>query len=224
MYSIAERDKFFNWAWMMGAPITVKRKKNMIVIALLAKIMLALFTIFFIGVYWREYGPENFLWMSDIALFLTVAALWIESPFLISLCMVSFLPIELMWNLDFLIDLIMGKNITGTAHYMFEKQYAIFVRSLSLFHVILVPLWLWFTISWGYDKRAIIWAIPMIWIIFVATYFCTKPNTENNINWVYMPVVQGWRHISQNMWLMLLLIGYPLLVCVPMHLLYTWLF
>lgn len=196
----------------------------MIAVALLANIALTLFTIVFIAVYWKEYGPQNFLWMSDIALFLTMGALWFESPFLISLCMVSFLPIELMWNIDFFIDLTLGKNITGTAHYMFEKKYTLFIRSLSLFHVILAPIWLWLTISWGYDARAIIYAIPMIWIIFLATYFCTKPNPENNINWVYMPVIRGWQRVSQTMWLILLLIGYPLLVCLPIHLFYMWQF
>jgi hypothetical protein len=204
-----------------GVPITVKKEKNMIAIALLANIVLTLFTIIFIGVYWKEYGPQNFLWMSDIALFLTVAALWIESPFLISLCTVSFLPMELVWNIDFFIHLITGKNITGLSHYMFEKRYTLFVRSLSLFHVLLVPIWVWCTMSWGYDKRAIIYAIPMIWIIFLATYFWTKPNPENNINWVYMPVIHRWQYVSQIMWLMLLLIGYPLLVCLPIHFFYV---
>jgi hypothetical protein len=33
-------------------------------------------------VYWREYGPENFLWFSDIALIGLCLALWLENPLL----------------------------------------------------------------------------------------------------------------------------------------------
>src|ERR687891_33393 len=36
-----------------------------------------------VPVYWKIYGPTNFLWFSDIALGSTVAALWLESPLLL---------------------------------------------------------------------------------------------------------------------------------------------
>src|SRR6266571_6116529 len=35
--------------------------------------------------YWRTYGPVNFLWFCDVALLVTLPALWLESPFLSSM-------------------------------------------------------------------------------------------------------------------------------------------
>jgi hypothetical protein len=34
--------------------------------------------------YWRQYGPGNFLWFSDVALLASVPALWFESPLIAS--------------------------------------------------------------------------------------------------------------------------------------------
>ena len=44
------------------------------------KIALTGFLAVLVPVYWRTYGPSNFLWVSDIGLFLTVAAVWVNHP------------------------------------------------------------------------------------------------------------------------------------------------
>ena len=38
-----------------------------------------LFVCILVPVYWRYYGPANFLWFSDLALLIGLAALWLES-------------------------------------------------------------------------------------------------------------------------------------------------
>ena len=35
-----------------------------------------------VPVYWHYYGPTNFLYFCDVALFLTLAGIWLESPLL----------------------------------------------------------------------------------------------------------------------------------------------
>ena len=42
-----------------------------------------------VPVYWYYYGPTNFLYFCDVALFLTLAGIWLESPLLISMCAVG---------------------------------------------------------------------------------------------------------------------------------------
>ena len=54
-------------------------------IPLWLKITYTLFVSSVVPVYWRRYGPANFLWFSDIALLVTVPALWLESPLLASM-------------------------------------------------------------------------------------------------------------------------------------------
>ena len=69
-------------------------------LSLILNISLTLFIIVLIPVYWKTYGPQNFLWLSDIGLFLTVLALWLKSSLLISMACVGVLFIELLWAND----------------------------------------------------------------------------------------------------------------------------
>src|SRR5206468_6990150 len=53
------------------------------------KVAHTLFVCILVPVYWRSYGPANFLWFSDIALLVTLPALWLEDCFLASTQAVS---------------------------------------------------------------------------------------------------------------------------------------
>ena len=66
------------------------------------KIPYTIFVCVLVSVYWVERGPANFVCLSDIALLVTLAALWLESRFLASMMAVGVLLPEFAWNLDFL--------------------------------------------------------------------------------------------------------------------------
>jgi len=112
----------------------------------------------FVGVlgpsYWASYGPANFLWFSDVALFVTLAALWLESPFLASMQAVSVVFLELVWVADFLVRLLSGVQVVGLSSYMFDPGLPAYLRGLSLFHLVLPFLLLWLVWRLGYDRRA----------------------------------------------------------------------
>ena len=59
------------------------------------------FMIVLVPVYWHYYGPTNFLYFCDVALFLTLAGLWLESPLLISMCAVGILAPQTLWVAGF---------------------------------------------------------------------------------------------------------------------------
>lgn len=44
-----------------------------------------------VPVYWVNYGPTNFLYFCDMALILTLAGVWLESPLLVSMPTVGIL-------------------------------------------------------------------------------------------------------------------------------------
>ena len=48
------------------------------------KIFYTFFVCVLVPIYWRQYGPANFLWFSDIALLVMVPALWLENSLLVS--------------------------------------------------------------------------------------------------------------------------------------------
>jgi len=179
------------------------------------RLFVTLFLLVLLPVYWQNYGPGNFLWLSDISLFLTFFALWFSSPLLISIMMVGIFPFELVWNVDFFFQLITGSELTGLAAYMFDSDKALFLRGLSLFHIFMPAIWLWYLVKWGYDRRAFPYAIVMSWLALILSYLLTGP--EESINWVYHPEKHGWTWITANQWLGLLLICFPLFVYWPAH-------
>src|SRR5262249_3051607 len=91
-------------------------------IPLTVKVLYTLFVCVLVPVYWNHYGPANFLWFSDLALLITLAAQWLESPLLASMQAVSVVLLELMWIGEFLARLLFGVQLAGIAGYMFKTD------------------------------------------------------------------------------------------------------
>ena len=168
-------------------------------------------------VYFKKYGPGNFLWFSDIALIGTVAALWFESPLLASMLLVAILLPELVWNLGFFAGLVMGRPIFGLADYMFETDKPLYLRALSLFHIFLPVLLLWLVFRLGYDSNALIAQTCLAWIVLPLTYWLTNP--AENINWVHGLFGKKQTRLPPLLYLSLLMFVFPLLIYLPTHLL-----
>jgi hypothetical protein len=180
-------------------------------------LLYTLFVCVLVPLYWRQYGSANFLWFSDLALFIGLAALCVESSLLASTQAVSVLLLELLWNFEFFAGLITGKQILGLAGYMFKSDKPLWLRGLSLFHVPLPVILLWQVYCFGYDTRAWIAQTILFWIVMPLCFFVTRP--EENINWVFGPGNQPQKKIPAGVYLILLLIGAPLFIYLPTHLL-----
>src|SRR3989454_1188443 len=140
-----------------GTGATVRRAPDPALtrkIPLWVKLLYTAFLAVLVPFYWRSYGPVNFLWFCDIALRVTLPALWLESPFLSSLEAVAIAFPQLCWAVDFTAHLA-GIHLLGLADYMFEPRIPLFVRGLSLFHGWLPFLLLWMVWRLGDDRRAV---------------------------------------------------------------------
>lgn len=166
-----------------------------------------------VGVYWRAYGPSNFLWLSDIALFFTFAALLSGNPLLASMPAVGVLALEIAWTADFLLR---GRLI-GLAAYMFDTKLPLYLRSLSLFHLALPPTLIFLLYRLGYDRRALIYQTLLTWAVLIACYVATDPN--KNINWVFGPGSEPQRRVPPLLYLGLEMAILPLCLFLPTHLL-----
>jgi hypothetical protein len=133
--------------------------------------------------YWRQYGPGNFLWFSDVALLTSVPALWLESRVLSSTQAAAVLVPESVWAVDYASGLLNGKTPVGLATYMFDGRIPAFVRSLSLFHLWLTPLLVSVVARRGYDARAFRYQTFITWAILLASWRMTDP--RENVNWVH---------------------------------------
>ena len=183
-----------------------------------------LFVCVLVPLYWVEYGPENFLWGSDIALFVTLLALWTENRLLAGMMAVAVLLPELAWSIDFVFRLIFGPEAAPTlgTQYMFNSEIPLLVRGLSLFHIVLPLLLVWLVYRLGYQRQALLYQTLLAWIGLPITYVVTDPSA--NINWVY-----GFGHEPQTwmpgpLFLVLLMVFVPSGIYLPTHLLLSKLF
>jgi hypothetical protein len=169
------------------------------------------FVLVLVPVYLRQYGPQNFLWFSDIALFVTLIAVWTGNRLLASMMAVGVLPLEVVWTLDFFT----GGHI-GLAGYMYDSRLPLFLRALSLFHLFFPAIVVWMLIRQGYDSRAYVLQTLVALVVLPASYLIgTK---EENINWVWGPggVPQGW--MSPVAYLVLYMVFLPVVIFLPTHL------
>jgi hypothetical protein len=176
--------------------------------------------------YWIEYTPVNFLWFCDVALIVTLAALWREDALLASTQALAITLPQLLWVVDFIALLTAGTSPVGLSAYMIDDTIPLFVRGLSLFHGWLPFLLLWLVYRLGYQRRALLVQTLLGWVVLALSYLLTPgpAGPAGNVNKVYGPDdanPQTWMH--PWLWLALLLAAYPLCIYLPTHLVFRWL-
>lgn len=165
----------------------------------------------------RVYGAKNFLWFSDIALFTTAFALWLESALLASMMALAVMLPELVWAASFFGRLLMRLRLTDLADYMFEAEKPLYVRGLSLlFHLVMPGVLLWIIHVLGYDSRALAAQTALAALVLPLTYALTTP--QENVNWVYGLWGGPQQRIPRLAYLGLLMLLLPALVYLPTHL------
>lgn len=186
-------------------------------IPLWLKIAYIAFVPFLIVIYWPRYGASNFLWLSDIALFFTAAAVVLESPLFASMPAVGVLPLEVFWTIDFLL---LGRF--GLTSYMFDAKWPLWLRGISLFHLALPPTLIWMLWRFGYDPSAFPLQVALTVAVLLFCYLFTDP--EKNINWVFGPGEKPQTKLAPRLYFAILMVVIPLCVMTPMHFLLLWLF
>jgi hypothetical protein len=187
------------------------------VIPISLKIAYTLFVCLLVPIYWRQYGLVNFLWFSDIALLVLVPALWLESPLLISMMALAVVLPELAWNVDYFFRLATGVSLIGLTGYMFDATIPPFIRGLSLFHVALPVLLIWMLSRLGYDGRALLWQTLVAAVVLPLSYFLSNP--RENVNWVYGLGEKPQTKVPAPLFVLFLMLLFPLGVYLPTHLL-----
>jgi hypothetical protein len=192
------------------------------VIPLGLKIIYTLFVCALVPIYWRQYGPANFLWFSDIALLGLVPALWMENALLVSMLAVSVVFFEAFWNIDFFFQFATGKSLIGLSAYMFDPKIPLFIRGLSCFHIVLPLILLWGVHWLGYDRRAFLWQTIVTLVVLPLSYLVSNPH--ENVNWVYGLGQHRQKILPARLFVILLMLLFPLIIYLPTHLLFARIF
>ncbi|MBX9677278.1 MAG: hypothetical protein K2X38_00855 [Gemmataceae bacterium] len=196
------------------------------------KLLLTGYLAVLVPFYWKEYGPTNFLYFCDVAILMSLVAIWTERSLWASMPAVGILIPQAVWCIDFTIGLFGGQWLKMT-DYMFDEEISLFARGLSFFHFWLPFLLVWMVWRLGYDRRAFAaWSVLAIALLLICWLLMPAPpapfdnkNLPVNINYVYGlddKQAQTWMHPTA--WFALLVVGLPLIVYLPTHLALRWAF
>ena len=178
-----------------------------------------------VPVYWRNYGPTNFLYFCDVALFLTLVGMWTENRLLVSMPAVGILVPQALWVADF-VGHGLGLHLTGMTDYMFDGERSLFLRGLSLFHGWLPFLLVYLVARLGYDRRAfrcwtaLAWALCLVCFAFMppAGAVMADPRLPVNINYVWGfsdTTPQAW--MPPVLYLLVWMVALVTLAYAPVH-------
>jgi hypothetical protein len=174
--------------------------------------------------YWSSYGPTNFLYFCDVALFLTLAAVWTEKPIFASMAAVGIVLPQVLWQVDFLGSLV-GLPVSGMTSYMFDSGIPLFARFLSFFHFWLPILLLYLVYRLGYDRRALMSWTLLAWGLMLISYFLLPApgdprsfdNQPYNVNYVFGLGEESQTWMPPLAWLGLLMLALPCVFFIPAH-------
>lgn len=132
--------------------------------------------------YWLAWGPANFLHLCDLAVILTCIGLWTSNRLLLASQAVSSIVVDCFWTLDAAWVVIAKKPLIGGTEYLLDRHVALWIRSLSLFHVVLPLVLLWALWRTGYDRRAWLLQTAIVLPTFIASRFT---NPSKNVNYAF---------------------------------------
>ena len=169
--------------------------------------------------YWRQYGAQNFLYFCDLGNILIALGLWLESPLLFSWQACGLLLFQALFIVDLGGALLAGRHFIGGTEYMFDPHLSLFMRMLSLFHVVTPPVLLWGIWRLGYDNRG--WKLQSLttWVVVPINYFW-RP--QYDVNWARGLSFHEQHVVPGLVYLAAYLVLVPVLVYWPTHLLLQW--
>jgi hypothetical protein len=131
------------------------------------------------AIYWHTWGVANFLHLSDVAVILTCIGLWSNSALLISSQAVASLAVDTVWTLDVAWKIFSGRHLIGGTEYLFDTNYPLWVRLITLFHVAMPPLLLWALHRTGYDRRGWMLQSAIALPVFIASRYTVSATNTN---------------------------------------------
>jgi len=180
-----------------------------------AKLGFTLWMLVWVPIVLLHHGPQNFFWLCNVAQFLVLYGLWTGNRLLLSSQAGVVLVVGLVWSLDFLIGLILGGSPSGATAYMFDPDQALIARASSLYHMALPPFLLWILFKTGYDVRGPWLQTVLGGVVVVVGWWLSE--AERNINWVHEPFGMEQVWLPDPLWVLLLLLLYPLVLYFPGH-------
>lgn len=171
--------------------------------------------------YVRVWGWANQLLLCDTVVILTCAGLWMRSRLLLSSQAVGALAPGLLWGMDVAWRLFAGRHLFGGTEYMWDARFPLWVRLLSLFHLVLPVFLLWTLRRLGYDRRGLAVQSVLAGVLLAVSRFFPE---QLNLNYAFRdPLLhRAWGPAPAH--LALIFSGLFAALYVPAHVLFCRIF
>jgi hypothetical protein len=140
------------------------------------------FLLVYLPAYALAYGPANFLFLCNLSVILAGIGFLCANRVLLSSQAIAILLVGAAWTLDVASRLLLGRHLIGGSEYMWDSQWPLFTRLLSLYHVALPIALIAALRRLGYDARGY-WLQSAIAVLGVALGRLFGP--EANINFAF---------------------------------------
>lgn len=158
------------------------------------------------------YGLANFLFLCNLSVILVGIGIWTGNRLLLSSQAVAILLVGTVWTADLVSRLVLGRHFLGGTEYMWDPQWPLFTRLLSLYHVVLPPLLVYLLRRLGYDRRGY-WLQSAIAIAGVLLGRLFGPEANINQAFVDPLLKRSWGGAATHLAVIagfLVLVAYPL--------------
>ncbi|HTT34128.1 MAG TPA: hypothetical protein VMH48_11045 [Methylomirabilota bacterium] len=120
--------------------------------------------------------------LCDVGLVIACIGLWLRQPLLVSSQALNALLVGVIWSLDVGWRLATGHHLIGGTEYMWDTHYALWIRLLSVFHIVLPFFLLWALYVLGYDRRALALQSAIAGVLLIISRFLSP---ELNMNYAF---------------------------------------
>jgi hypothetical protein len=152
-------------------------------------ILFILFNVFVNFLHWRD-GWTEILWYCDFAAILLSLGILFRKTYLISGVLITAIPAQFFWILDFVLKVI-GFEGFGRTAWLFSWPFLTVLPSIVV-HAILIPLSLYAVKVYGFDRKGFYTAMfILVFTMFMPFFFSAQ---DDNVNCVFYPCDISFEH------------------------------
>lgn len=164
-----------------------------------------------------SWGWQNMMHVCDVGVVIASIGLWSRQSLLVSSQALLAPLVGILWGLDVFWRIVTGHHLLGGTEYMWDSHYALWLRLLSCFHVVLPIALLWALQVLGYDRRALALQTAITGGLLIFSRFLAP---QLNMNYAFQDPLLHRTWGPAPLHLMVILAGCIAIFLWPTHLLF----
>lgn len=168
--------------------------------------------------YTWSWGWQNMMHLCDVSVVIACLGLWFRQSLLVSSQALLSPLVGILWSLDVFWRIVTGHHLIGGTEYMWDTHYALWIRLLSCFHIVLPVVLLWALQVLGYDRRALALQTAITAVLLIFSRFLSP---QLNMNYAFQDPLLHRAWGPAPLHLAVILVGSVAIFYWPTHLVFV---